>query len=66
MELHLSDEESRTLHDVLERSLTELRRELAATDLPARELRAELHTRITLSEKLLAELERTVGSSDAR
>ena len=58
MQLTLSDEDARTLRDVLHDYLPDLRREAAGTDLAARELRHELVKREGLCERLLAELER--------
>ena len=60
MQLTLSDEETRTLKNTLEAYLPALKREAAATDLPARELRQELDKRVKLCERLLAEASRTV------
>ena len=62
MQLTLSDDEVRTLRAVLEEWLPDLRRELAGTDLPARDLRHELQKRQDLCERLLATLG-TVGGS---
>ena len=56
MQLTLSDDEARTLRAVLEEWLPYLRRELAGTDLPARDLRHELQKRQDLCERLVAEL----------
>jgi hypothetical protein len=63
MQLALSDEEARTLRDVLHDYLPDLRREAAGTDLAARELRHELAKREALCEKLLAELQLRTGPS---
>ena len=56
MQVQISDDEARTLRNVLEAYLPDLRRELGGTDLPARELRQELHKRIDLCERLLSDL----------
>jgi hypothetical protein len=63
MQLTLNDEEARTLRDILHDYLPDLRREAAATDIAARELRHELVKREELCERLLAGLEREVGAS---
>ena len=63
MQLTLSDEEVRTLKAVLEEWLPHLRRELAGTDLPARDLRHELQKRQDLCERLLADLDRPAGGA---
>ncbi|HET6573083.1 MAG TPA: hypothetical protein VFG68_05745 [Fimbriiglobus sp.] len=63
MQLTLSAEEARTLRDVLHDYLPDLRREAAGTDLASRELRHELVKREELCERLLAGLEREVGSA---
>jgi hypothetical protein len=56
MELTLSDEDARTLHDVLRDHLQELRREVARTE--AKDFRHGLVLRQELVERLLAQLER--------
>ena len=58
MQLTLSDDDARMLRKVLEEWLPELRREAAATDLGARDLRHELFKRQELCERLLSDLER--------
>jgi hypothetical protein len=58
MQLTLSDEDARTLRQVLRAYLPDLRREAAGTDLGARELRHDLALREDLCERLLAELEK--------
>ena len=58
MELILNDEEAQTLRQLLHDYLPQLRREVAGTDMPARELRHTLVKRQELCERLLAELER--------
>ena len=63
MQLTLSDEEARTLRDILHDYLPDLRREAAGTDIASRELRHELVKREELCERLLAGLEREVGSA---
>ncbi len=63
MQLTLSNEETRILRDILHNYLPDLRREVAATELPHRELRHELVKRVELCERLLAELERNTGPS---
>ena len=59
MQLSLSDDDARTLRNVLQDVLPGLRREAAGTDLPARELRHELAKRQELCERLVSELDRT-------
>ncbi len=61
MQLTLTDDQARTLRDVLHDYLPDLRREAAGTDIASRELRHELVRREDLCERLLAELERVVG-----
>jgi hypothetical protein len=61
MQLTLSDDDARTLRNLLRDVLPDLRREAAHTDLPARELRHELHKRQDLCERLVTELERSAG-----
>jgi hypothetical protein len=56
MQLTLSDDEALALRGVLEEWLPNLRRELARTDLPARDLRHELQRRQDVCERLLVEL----------
>lgn len=65
MQLTLNKDDTRTLRDVLKAYLPDLRREAAATDLPARELRHELTGRVKLCERLLAELENLAASPGA-
>jgi hypothetical protein len=61
MQLTLTEDEVRTLRDILHDYLPDLRREAAGTDIASRELRHELVRREDLCERLLAELERVVG-----
>lgn len=63
MQLTLSNDEARTLRDILHDYLPDLRREAAGTDLASRELRHELVKREELCERLLAGLEREVGAA---
>lgn len=63
MQLTLSNDEARTLRDILHDYLPDLRREAAGTDLASRELRHELIKREELCERLLAGLEQEVGSA---
>lgn len=65
MQLTLSDEEARVLRNVLQQWLPQLRRELAGTELAARDLRHELQKRQDLCERLLAELERPAAPGAA-
>jgi hypothetical protein len=58
MQLTLSDDDARTLRNLLQEHLPELRREAARTELASRDLRHELHKRLALCERLLADLER--------
>jgi hypothetical protein len=58
MQLTLNDTDSRTLQDVLQSYLPDLRREAAHTDLASRALRHELLRREALCERLLADLAR--------
>ncbi len=60
MQLTLTDDQARTLRDILHDYLPDLRREAAGTDIASRELRHELVRREDLCERLLAELERVV------
>jgi hypothetical protein len=53
MQLSLTADEAKTLHDILHDYLPDLRRELAAVDVGHRELKHELARRETLCEKLL-------------
>ncbi len=62
MQLSLSDDDARTLRNVLNDLLPGLRREAAHTDLPARELRHELIKRQDLCERLVEELGRESGA----
>ena len=57
MQINLNDDEAKTLHDVLDAYLPDLRREAAGTDLPAREIRRELLKRERLCERLIHQLE---------
>jgi hypothetical protein len=58
MQLTLTDQDARTLHDVLEGYLPELKREAARTHLgEARSLLRDLMQRRELCERLVAELE---------
>jgi hypothetical protein len=57
MQLALSEDDARMLRDGLEAYLPELRREVAAIDMPARQLRHELALRLRLCERLVAELQ---------
>ncbi len=59
MNLLLTDREAGELHDLLERTLPDLRREIARTD--KMELRRGLAGRLTLVERLLDELAVPVG-----
>ena len=59
MQIDLNDDEAKTLRDFLEAYLPDLRREAAGTDLPAREIRRELHKRERLCERLIHQLEGT-------
>jgi hypothetical protein len=63
MRITLNETDVRLLRDVLTAHLPALRREEAATDLPARELRHELAQRVHLCERLIAELDREVSPS---
>jgi len=56
MQLTLTQADVRHLRNVLTNCLPGLRRELAATDMPARELRHELAEQVRLCERLIAEL----------
>ena len=58
MQLNLNEDEVRVLRDTLNDYLPELRRQAAATDLPARELKSELKRRVELIERLLGDLDR--------
>jgi hypothetical protein len=63
MQLTLSDEEAQVMQRLLHDYLPQLRRQLAATDLPAREMRHELDMRVRLVERVLAELGKPSGSA---
>jgi hypothetical protein len=58
MQLSLSDDDARTLRNTLNDYLPQLRREEAATELPSRELKAELNKRVQLCERIIADLDR--------
>lgn len=58
MQLTLSAEEAKTLHEILHDYLPDLRREAAAVDIGHRELKHELARREELCEKLIAMLEK--------
>lgn len=58
MELTLTDHDARTLRDLLNDYIRDLRREVARTD--AKEFRHMLVLRQELAERLLAQLEREV------
>jgi hypothetical protein len=66
MQLNLSNNEALVLRGIIQDHLPNLRRELAATDLPARELRNELHQRIDLYERMLSELRAATEKVSAR
>jgi hypothetical protein len=61
MELTLTDEDARTLRDVLSDHLHELRLEVARTE--AKDFRHALVGRQELVERLLAQLEQRLGSA---
>lgn len=61
MKLILDDEEARTLRDILHDFLPDLRREAAATDIAARELRHELVKREELCERLSEALDQALN-----
>ena len=63
MQFTLNEAEATTLRNLLHDWLPELRRQHAATDLPSREIRSELRSRIDVAERLLAELEQAVGAT---
>ena len=65
MQLNLSAEEVGILRDVLHDFLPDLKRELARTDIASREMRHELEKRVRLSERLLAELNRSSPATAA-
>ena len=56
MQLNLTEPDARHLHNLLKDCLPGLRRELAATDMSAHELRHELAERMRLCERLIAQL----------
>jgi hypothetical protein len=58
MQLMLSDDDAQRLRKVLQEWLPQLRREAARTELASRDLRHELHQRVELCDRLLAELQR--------
>ena len=68
MQITLNDQEARTLRNLIHDYVPALRRQHAATDLPSREIKDELHARIVLCERLAAELERggAGGASTSR
>jgi hypothetical protein len=55
MQLELTSDEARSLHDLLRDTLPDLRREVAATD--SHDFRHELAQRQELCERLVARLE---------
>jgi hypothetical protein len=55
MQLTLSDDDARTLHDLLDEHLRDLRREVARTD--AKEFRHALVLRQELLERVIAQLQ---------
>ena len=57
MQLDLTSDEARTLHDLLRDSLPDLRREVARTE--SRDFRHALVQRQELCERLVARLEQT-------
>lgn len=59
MQLELTSDEARTLHDLLRDSLPDLRREVARTE--AHDFRHELVQRQELCERLVARLEQGAG-----
>jgi hypothetical protein len=61
MQLSLTADETKTLHDILHDYLPDLRRELAAVDVGHRELKRELVKREDLCDKLLATLAKDVA-----
>ena len=63
MQITLTENDAASLKLLLASHLPDLRREEAATELPARELRHELAKQVKLCERLLAELEHTAGSA---
>jgi hypothetical protein len=63
MRLELSSEEARTLYDLLQAHLPDLRREVAATD--AHDLRHLLAQRQDLCERLLTQLAQPTGIQPA-
>jgi hypothetical protein len=63
MQLTLNESEAAALRNLLHDWLPELRREHARTDLPSHEIRNELRSRIKVAERLLGELEQTVGAT---
>ena len=65
MQLTLTDDDAGTLRKVLEEWLPNLRREVARTELASRDLRHELHKRLAVCERLLAELERAGAQPSA-
>ena len=63
MQLTLNESEATALRNLLHDWLPDLRREHAATELPSRELRDELRSRIDVAERLLRELEQNAGAT---
>ena len=66
MQLTLTTEQAHTLRDALTDYLPQLRRELARTDLPSRELRHELTMRIEVLERVAAEVDHGAAAIGGR
>lgn len=64
MQLHLTDQEARDLHDLLHDYLPALRREVARTDSKA--FRHLLVQRLDLAERLLVDLSAEVATAAGR
>jgi hypothetical protein len=64
MQLTLTNEEARTLRELLHDHLPEIRRELAGTDIASRELKHALAQRQELCERLVAELTGAEGMAE--
>jgi hypothetical protein len=66
MQLTLTDEDARTLHDLLADILPELRMEAARTDLASRELLHELMHRRKVCQKAITQLAQSSCSDSTR
>ena len=66
MRFELTNEEAQTFTGLLQDHLPNLKREAAATNLGAHELKRELNKRVALCERLLAEANAPVATAGGR